>query len=64
MEENKKIDKYLDLTRELKKVEKYESDGDNNCNWSPLIGSLKLGKKTGDQRKNRDPSDNSNIRID
>ena len=33
MKENEKIDKYLDLARELKKNMEHESDGDSNCNW-------------------------------
>ena len=32
VEKSEKIDKYLDLARELKKNVKYEGEGDTNCN--------------------------------
>ena len=31
--ELEKIDKYLDLSRELKKAMEHECDGNTNCNW-------------------------------
>ena len=33
IKENEKIDKYLELARELKKTMEHEGDGDINCNW-------------------------------
>ena len=33
IEESKKINKYLTLARELKKIMEHEDDGDNNCSW-------------------------------
>ena len=34
LKRNKKRDRYLDLTKELKKKTiEYESDGDINCDW-------------------------------
>ena len=33
VKERGKISKYLDLTRELKKIVEHEGDGDTNCSW-------------------------------
>ena len=33
---SEKIDKYLDLARELKTTIEYEGDGDINCTWCAL----------------------------
>ena len=58
MKENEKIDKYLDLTRELKKTVEYEGESDTNCSWCTRYGPKKLGKKTGrpgNQSKKWDP---------
>ena len=35
-------DKYLDLTRELKKTMEHESDGDTICNWSTRYSHQKM----------------------
>ena len=32
LKENEKMDKYLNLARELKKTMEHEDDGDTNCN--------------------------------
>ena len=54
IKENKKIDKYLDLTRELKKVMKHEGDSDSSHSYSswndPQIPGKETGR-TGDQKK-------------
>ena len=50
IKENEKIDKYLDLTRELKKVAEHYSDGDGDTNrsWCIWNGPRGAGKnKTG-----------------
>ena len=60
IKENEKIDKYLDLTREIKK--KHESDGDISWSWFTLNGPQRLGKwiwGIRNQRKNRDHPDYS-----
>ena len=39
MKESEKIDKYLDLSWELKnKVVRHKSDGSTNCDWCPRNG--------------------------
>ena len=44
IKENEKIDKYLDLTKELKKNVAHAVDGDTNCCWCTLNGPKRLGK--------------------
>ena len=46
MKESKKIEKYLDLGRELKKTIGHKSDSDTNCCWSTWNGPQKPGKET------------------
>ena len=64
MKVSEKIDKYLDLARELKKAVEYESNGDTNCSLCLRNGSYGLLKETGgigDQRKiKRDHSKSTN----
>ena len=64
MKEIKKIDKYFDLSKELKKKEAqyHESDGDINGSLSPWNGR-KETVRTGDQKKNRDLTDHSRVKI-
>ena len=38
MKESKKIVKYLDLARELKKAVEYKGDGNTYCNWCTWNG--------------------------
>ena len=45
---SEKRDKYIDLTRELKKTIEHESEGDNNCSWYAWNNSQKIGKGPGD----------------
>ena len=40
--ENEKRNKYLDLTRELKKTMEYGSNGDTTCNWCTRNGPQKI----------------------
>ena len=40
-----KIDKYLDLVRELKKIVEHEGDGDTNCSWCAWNGLQKIEKR-------------------
>ena len=46
LKESEKIDKYLDLARELKKTMEDESDGDTNCNWCARYSHQRGRKKT------------------
>ena len=46
IKENKKIDIYLDLTRELKKCVEYEDKGNANCNQHSWNGSQRLVEGT------------------
>ena len=49
IKDSKKINKYLNLARELKKVVEHESNGESNCCWRSLNSppTRKRGKKTG-----------------
>ena len=47
MKEDEKIDKYADLTRELKKAMEQESDGDTNRRWSPWNNPYEPEKEIG-----------------
>ena len=56
--ESEKIDKYLNLTRELKKATtvQHEGDGDTNFNWCTRNGRYRIGKwirTAGNRMKNR-----------
>ena len=54
LKENEKMDKYLDLARELKKLWNMKSESDTNCSWCTWNGPKRIGKgfgKSGDQRK-------------
>ena len=54
--QSEKIDKYLDLARELKNQLWNVSDSDTNCSWCTWNGSQGLGEETvriGNQRKNQ-----------
>ena len=67
IKEGEKRDKYLDVAREIKiKAVKHEGDGDTDYNWSTWKGPTLLGEKPGgigNQRKNRDHSDYSIVKI-
>ena len=45
MKENEKRDKYLDLTRELKKIWNMEVNGDTNCSLDTNLSAQRLEKK-------------------
>ena len=45
IKEDEKLDKYLDLARELKKVVEHEGDGDTHYNWCALNVPKGLEKK-------------------
>ena len=66
VKENEKIGQYLDHTNELKKkAVGHESDVDTICDWCPLNGFQKPGKKTGGtwDQKNLGESDDSTLKI-
>ena len=44
IKENEKRDKFLGLTRELKKAMEHESDGDTNYNWCVRNDLQRLGE--------------------
>ena len=61
----KKMDIYLDLARELKKLQNI-SNSDTNCYWSAWNGFLDLGKEIGgieDQRKIQNHPDHITVKI-
>ena len=61
MKESEDINKYLDLTRELKKL---DHEGDTNCCWHAWNSSQNLGKetgRTGNQRENWDYPNHSTV---
>ena len=47
LKENEKMDKYLDLARELKKTVEHESDDYTNCNWCSWYSRQRIGTGTG-----------------
>ena len=58
--ESEKVNKYLDLARELKKAMEHKSKGDTNCSWVTRNSSQSLRKETGvigDQRKDQNRID-------
>ena len=62
----KKIDKYSDLERKQKKAIKHTGDGGAYCSWCSWSASQSLGEGTGgtgNQWKNQNHSDYSNIEI-
>ena len=68
IKENGKRDKYLHLTREIKKKKSMQHEGDSNtsCNWRTWNGPQRLGKKTGrvGNRKTNRGHPNYSIKID
>ena len=65
MKEKKKIDKYFDLVKKLKRSIAQESDDDTNCNRSTRDSNHWFEKDTevkGDQRNNRDNTDYRTIK--
>ena len=46
LKEGEKKDKYLDLTKELKKKLEHEIDGESNCNWCTWYNHLRIGTGT------------------
>ena len=66
MKENEQRDKYLHLARELKNAVEHEGDDYPDLNRYAWNGLQELGKETGEignQRKNRDYTDLSTIKI-
>ena len=66
MKESEKIEKILDLARELKKSVEHLGDDDSDCSWCTWNGLQNLGKRTGkigNQRKNRDHSEGNTVKI-
>ena len=60
IKESEKINKYLDLPRELKKAVEHEGEDDTNCSWCTWNGPKRLEIKTegtGNQRENREHTD-------
>ena len=66
IKESEKIDKYLDLAREIKKAMEHEDDNDTNWSWCLWNGPQRPGKKTGGSgnlRKNWDNPNSSIVKI-
>ena len=63
LKQSEKRDKYLDLTRELKKVMAHENDSDANCNWCARYSHQRIGKGSGRLRKKRMSRYHSNYNI-
>ena len=67
IKESEKKDKYLLLSKELKKkTVEHESDGDINCSWCAWSDPQKIGevtKRLGNKRTSRDLTDNIIIRT-
>ena len=53
LKECEKRDKYLGLTRELKKNVEHESDNYTNCNWCSWYSHQRIGTTTGGLGNNR-----------
>ena len=63
LKESEKIDKYLDLARELKKIVEYESESDSYCNWRAHYSHQGTGTWTGGLGNKRTSGDNPNYSI-
>ena len=62
--ESKMSDKYLDLSRELKKkIMEHESDSDTNCNWRTRYSHLRIGVGNGGLRKTKMSEDHPKYSI-
>ena len=62
LKENEKKDKYLDLARELKKLE-HESDNYTNCDWCFWYSHQRVIKGTGELGNKRTSGDHPNLYI-
>ena len=47
LKQSEKIEKYIDLAKELKKIMERVSDSDTNCNWCVLYSHQRFGTRTG-----------------
>ena len=63
MEINEKRDKYLELTRELKKTMETESDGDSNCKWCAWHSHQRIGIGTRGVENKKMSENHPNYRI-
>ena len=63
LKECEKRDKYLDLTRGLRKTVEHESDGYTNCNWCSWYSNQRIGKRTWGLGNKRTSGDNPNYSI-
>ena len=66
LKESKKIDQYLDLATELKKIMEHEDDSATDYNWCTWNNPQRIGKRTGrlgNKRTNRDHPEYSIIKI-
>ena len=66
LKEIEKINKYLDLARELKTSMEHEDDNDANCKWCTGNGPQRLKKETGrvgNRRTNREHLNPSIVKI-
>ena len=66
MKRSKKIDKFLDLAKALKKAVKHEDNADAETRWCAWNGSQKLRRLTeenGNEGKERDYTDHSIVDI-
>ena len=63
IEKNEKLDKYLDLARELKETVENESDNYTNCNWCFWYSHRRIIKGTGRLDNNMTSGNRSNYYI-
>ena len=60
LKESEKKDKYLELSRELKKIVEHESDDYTNCNWCFWYSHRRIIKGTGGLGNKRTSGDHPN----
>ena len=46
VKKDEKLDDYMNLAREQKKLIEHEGDGEPNCSWSPWNSAQEPGKET------------------
>ena len=63
LKESEKKDKCQEPTRELKKTEEHESDGDRSCNWCSWYRNQRIYKRTEGHGNKRTSGDHPNYSI-